>query len=186
MYGDMSVVRADAAALRVTAEGMRSRALALKAQAQQLQWSSNAAVVFRTQIDLTADDLGRSAASLDAAADALIAHASAVEAVKELIRQAEAWVADRLNDARTVVDNVVERVEHVAEGAVNGVVTVIGWVVDGAEKILTVASYTLFGREITQATVTRARVILGTVPRPPASGSKDWVDLKNLFNANGW
>lgn len=75
MYGDMAVVRSDAAVLRAQGDDVRARALGIKARADAMNWNSTAATAFRAEIGITAGDLGRSAAALDTAADALIMHA---------------------------------------------------------------------------------------------------------------
>jgi hypothetical protein len=186
MYGDMSVVRADAAPLRVTADEMRTRAVALTAQAEGMAWNSDAAVVFRTQVGLMADDLGRTAAALDAAADALDTHAASVDAVKESIRRAEAWVAERLSAARTLAANAVKLVEDVAEGAVNGFQRVVQTISDGATTLMRVESWSVFGTDVPDAQVEKAQQITRTVPHSPPSGSKDWLDLENVFASRGW
>ena len=186
MYGNMATVRTDESNLRAMANEMRSRALALTAQAEAMAWNSGAAQAFRIQITETADDLGRSAATLDAAADALATHARAVDAVKQAISEAQEWVEERLNDARTVVSNVTKSVFDVAEHAVTGFMTRLGSIIDGATTRVQVSVYRLFGNDVPTETVQRAQTITQAVPTSPSHGARDWLDLKDTFAGNGW
>ncbi|SEN55836.1 hypothetical protein [Cryobacterium luteum] len=181
MYGDMSAVRIDASYLRARAEAMRSRALQLTAQAEAMSWNSAAAQVFRTQITLTADDIGRTAATLDAAADALGTHARAVDDVKALIVQAQAWAAERLDEARSIASNAVKVIQDVAENAVTSFMTVVNSAVDVVTKTVQVSVYKLANIDIAESVVTHAQDVMRTIPSPPSTGSKDWLDVEYLL-----
>lgn len=181
MYGDMSAVRNDASYLRARAEDMRSRALQLKAQAEAMSWNSAAAQVFRTQITLTADDIGRSAATLEAAADALGAHARSVDAVKALIVQAQAWAAERLDEARSIASNAVKVIQDVAEGAVTSFMTVVNSAVDVVTKTVQVSVFKLNDVDISEEVVLHAQSVMRAIPLRPLEGSKDWIDVEHLL-----
>jgi methyl-accepting chemotaxis protein len=180
MYGDMAVVRGNAAQLRAQGDDVRARALGIKARAEDMNWNSAAATAFRAEIGVTADALGRSAAALDSAADALAAHASAVDEVKAVIRQAQQWAAERLDEARSLAGNVVKVVQDVAENAVTGVMTVIASIPDQLNNV-TVSVFKLFGQDVEPAAVARAEDIVRAVPDSPADGSRDWLDIETYL-----
>lgn len=186
MYGDMSVVGADAVRLRTIADTMRTRASSLKADAGGMAWNSTAAQAFRLQIDVTANDLGSSAATLDAAASALEAHAREVDARKALIKEAEAFVSSVLDRAVAIAVHTREVVSEVAEDTVNGMMTVLSSVVTGPVRLATVLVHNFNGQEILESTVDTARQIAGTVPTRPSPGSKEWLDLQDTFKSRGW
>lgn len=164
MYGDMTRLRTEAAQLRTVANLMRTRAAELKAQSESMQWESTAATMFRTQIDAAALDLGRCAALVDDAANALVAHAGSVDAVKSAIAEAQRFVEGLVNEARSVVNNVVRTVGAVGEAVVN----------------------LLFGHEIPDWKVNQAERLLTVVPITPPAGSRDWLDAKSRVHGHGW
>ncbi|TFD58133.1 hypothetical protein E3T39_12565 [Cryobacterium suzukii] len=177
----MSTVKNDASYLRDRAGDMRTRAVQLKAQAESMNWNSPAAQAFRTQITLTADDIDRTAASLDAAADALGAHARSVDDVKALIVQAQAWAAERLDEARSIASNAIKVIQDVAEGAVTSFMTVVNSAVDVVTKTVQVSVYKLANIDIAESVVTHAQSVMRTIPSPPVNGSKDWLDVEHLL-----
>lgn len=181
MYGDMAVVRSNAALLRAQGDDVRARAIGIKARAEEMNWNSAAATAFRTEITTTADALGRSAAALDTAADALTAHASAVDGVKAAIKEAQQWAADRLEEARSIAGNVVKVVQDVAENAVTGLMTVIASIPDQLNNV-TISVFRVFGMDVAPETVARAEDIVRAVPNDPADGSRDWLDVRQYLD----
>lgn len=163
MYGNMALLRAEANQLRTVATEMRARASAMKSQATAMQWDSSSARMFQSQIDLAVLDLRRCASEVDAAADAVVIHARAVDTVKEAIATAQQFVQERLNDARHVVTNVVKGVGDTAEAAVNF----------------------LFGNPVSDWFVDNARSIISIVPVPPPVGSLDWLDAQQRIKSHG-
>ena len=181
MYGDMAVVRSDAAVLRAQGDDVRARALGIKARADGMNWNSAAATAFRAEIHITAGDLGRSAAALDTAADALIMHARAVDDVKAVIQKAQQWAADRLDEARSIAGNAVKVVHDVAENAVTGVMTLISSVPDQLNNVK-VSVFRVFGVDVAPETVSRAEDVVRAVPNSPADGCRDWLDVERYLN----
>lgn len=186
MYGDMAVARARASALRADASDARARARTLRQQADAMQWKSAAADVLRARVLDAATVYAALATTLDNAAADLESHARAVDVVKGAIAKAERWVRDRLDDARTIVSNVVETTQEVAQSAVNGFMKVVRWVSDGVSDAVEVSVCFLFGRQISHAEVAKAKDVTATVPAAPVAGSKDWLDLESLFATKGW
>jgi len=88
---------------------------------------------------------------------------------------------DRLSEAQTIVYNVVNTVEDVAENAVTSFVAIIGHFVGEVGKMVTVARYTVFGQQISRARLSHARAVAHTVASRPPGGSKDWLDLQAIF-----
>ncbi|TFD07452.1 MULTISPECIES: hypothetical protein [unclassified Cryobacterium] len=177
MYGDMSVVRSDSARLRARGDDVRARALAIKARAESMNWNSVAATAFRAEIGATADALGRSAAALDTAADALSNHARSVDEVKALIHQAQVWAGERLDEARSIVGNVVKVVQDVAENAVTGFMTVLASIPDQVKNVK-VSVLQVFGVDVAPQTVARAEDIVRAVPNRPVDGAREWLDVQ--------
>ena len=180
MYGDMAVVRANAALLRAQGDDVRAYATGIKARSEEMNWNSDAATAFRAEITLTADALGRSAASLNSAADALTAHASAVDGVKAAIKEAQQWAAERLQEARTIAGNVVKVVQDVAENAVTGFMTVLASIADQLNNVK-VSVFQVFGVDVAAADVARAEDIVRAVPSEPGEGSRDWLDVQTYL-----
>ncbi|MBG6212261.1 MAG: hypothetical protein LH475_00540 [Cryobacterium sp.] len=177
----MSVVRSDAARLRAQGDDVRARAMTIKARAEAMNWNSVAATAFRAEITVTADALGRSAAALDAAADALANHARAVDEVKALIHQAQQWAGDRLDEARSIAANAVKVVHDISENAVTGFMTVLATIPDQINNV-TVSVFRVFGMDIAPETVARAQDIMRAVPNRPADQSPDWLDVQRFLN----
>ncbi|TFB89082.1 hypothetical protein E3O25_04980 [Cryobacterium sp. TMT1-3] len=161
---------------------MRARALAIKARAESMNWNSVAATAFRTEIGVAADALGRSAAALDTAADALTNHARSVDEVKALIQQAQVWAGERLNEARSIVGNAVKVVHDVAENAVTGFMTVLASVPDQVNNVK-VSVFQVFGVDVAPETVSRAEDIVRAVPNQPVDGAREWLDVQRSLGA---
>lgn len=162
MYGDTQQIRLRATELRTLASEVRSRAGDLRSAAE-LAWTSTAAETFIEQLGTRAVSLENSATQLDDAADKLDAHATAVEHVKQLIEDAARWVGDRWNDAVNLVSGAVETVK------------------DGAAKV-----FEFFGREVPDFLVHQAKDIVASTPALPTPGSKEWLDLADLYRSRGW
>ncbi len=186
MYGDTAQIRQRANLLRAEATAARGRAGSILTGLSTMGWNSRAATVFTTQAEAIVEDLQRIATELDGAAQRLDEHARAVDEVKEAIRQAQEWVEDRLADARNIAVNVVHSVRDVAEGAVSGLMRIVGAAIDGAVGMVRVSVYTLWGHEVSESQVRRAQAITSAVPSTPVRGSKEWLDLRNRFTSNGW
>jgi len=183
MYGDMSSVRADAAALSDRASAMRSQASRLIAQAEVMKWNSAAGNAFRHQIVGSANDMRSAAGQLSDASEALFRHPTAVDGVKTEIREAEALVGEAIGEAQHIARHAVEVVKNVAESALTELMTVLSSVVSAAQSMVRVSVFTLFGHEISQSTVHRARRISSAIPERPVSGSIDWIQIKSVFDS---
>lgn len=162
MYGDTQQIRLRATELRALATEVRGRAGELRSAAE-LAWTSTAANTFIEQLGTRAVSLENSATQLDDAADKLDQHATAVEHVKQLIEDAARWVGDRWNDAVNLVGGAVETIK------------------DGATKV-----FEFFGQEVPDFLVHQAKDIVSSTPSLPSTGSKDWLDLADLYRSRGW
>lgn len=181
----MSQLRAKARSLRDDADGLRSRASALVTQAGGLASSSKAADAVRARVQDAGADLGKKAQLLDEAAAALESHAKAVDAVKAQIAEAERVARDLWNQASNLVANVVNTVKDVASHAVDGLMNVIGAAVSGKPDEVRVSVHELGGQIVSDGQVASARAFIAQVPAPPASGSKDWIDVRGAAVRNG-
>jgi hypothetical protein len=162
MYGDMTPLTHDSAAMRVLATDTRERGVQLAA-AVGTTWVSSAAAKYSQSLADRSYDFGVAAQALDEAADALDAHVRSVEERKQAIVAAEAFVSDRWHDATRLVGNVVESVE-------SGVATV----------------FHFFGAAVPDYLVHQAHDIVHTLPALPTPGSKDWLDALDTFHRRGW
>ncbi len=118
MYGEMVSVRARANALREIADELGGRAHTLAVQSDAMVWKSPAGDAFRDQLHGLAGEIGAHASALQGAAEALERHAAAVEETKGAIRDAQAWVTARLNDAARTVREAGETTVGAVEQAI--------------------------------------------------------------------
>ncbi|MGG7464627.1 MULTISPECIES: WXG100 family type VII secretion target [unclassified Plantibacter] len=162
MYGDTQQIRLRAAEFRTLASDVRTRATQLRA-ATGLEWTSTAADRFTEDLTEQATKLDASARQLDDAATKLDAHADAVDHVKQAIEDAARWVGDRWHDATKLVGGAVETVK------------------DGVGKV-----FEFFGQEVPDFLVHQAKEIVSSTPALPSPGSKDWLDLSDLYRNRGW
>jgi uncharacterized protein (DUF3084 family) len=193
MYGDTAVIRQRASDLANDADDLRARASTLISRSESLDWQSTAASAFRSKISDRARDMGGSGRKLDDAATALRAHAAEVDRVKAEIERAMQVVQSVWNTARTIVVNAVQVVKTVAATAVNDFMKVVDTVHDAVSDAVSgdggkvvVHVFEMFGQEVAQATVDQAHDVTSTVPSLPAAGDKQWLDIRDTFNARGW
>lgn len=117
MYGDTTVVRALAGALREQAADLHGESAALLARAEAVPWSGLAADAMRRVVRDHATGLAASAGAHERAAAALEHHASEVDHVKALITAAEQRVRAALDRAGGGAPGVVRaRVAHWLSG----------------------------------------------------------------------
>lgn len=118
MYGDTSVIRGLARALRDQATDIRGEADRLVGQADNTPWTGLAADAMRRRTRERAAALRRSAGLHEDAAQALEHHAAEVDRLKELIAAIE------------------RRVRGLVEGAKDRLAGVAGAIMDGIGKVL--------------------------------------------------
>jgi uncharacterized protein (DUF3084 family) len=193
MYGDTAVIRQRASDLDHDADDLRARASSMISRASDLDWHSTAANAFRSKISDRAHSMGGTGQKLDAAAVALRAHAAEVDRVKAEIEQAMHFVQSVWDSAHTIVVNAIQVVKTVATTAVNDFMKVVDTVHDAVADVVNgdggkvvVHVFEMFGQEVSQATVDRARDVTTTVPSLPVAGDKQWLDVRDTFNARGW
>jgi hypothetical protein len=116
MYGDTSVIRAQARRLRERAGDIRADADELTGRAESVPWTGLAADAMRHMVRDHASRLRSTADAHEAAADALDRHAREVDRLKELITAIE-HRALRLLDAAT--GGLAGLVAHVVPDAVD-------------------------------------------------------------------
>ncbi len=114
MYGDTTVIRGLARALRDQATDIRSEADSLVTQADQVHWTGLAADALRRRTRDRAAALRRTAGLHEDAADALDHHAHEVDRLKDLIASIEHRV-------RSLVDGARDRLADIGHGILNGV-----------------------------------------------------------------
>ncbi len=114
MYGDTSVIRAQARRMHERAGDLRAEADDLAARVEAVPWTGLAADALRRTARDHAARLRSCADAHDAAAEALLRHAREVDHLKEVIAAIE------------------HRVLHLVEAATGGLVGLIGHVVPGA------------------------------------------------------
>jgi hypothetical protein len=106
MYGDTTVMRKHAAALRGQGADIRAMADHLVGQAEQIGWAGRAAEAMRERVRERAAHLRGCASTHDGAADALERHLHDVERTKEAIAVVERKVHSLVSDARTRVARI--------------------------------------------------------------------------------
>ena len=118
MYGDTSVIRTLAGALRDQASDLRAQADALLAQAESVPWSGWAADAMRAMARERVAALHRSAGAHEDAAQALEHHAAEVDRLKDLIAEIE------------------RRVGHLVQAARHRLADLAGGLLDGLRAVL--------------------------------------------------
>jgi hypothetical protein len=101
MYGDTTVMRKHAAALREQGADLRAMADHLVGQAEQIGWSGRAAEAMRSRVRDRASHLRGCASSHDGAADALEQHLQQVDRTKDAIVEIERRATSLVSDAQT-------------------------------------------------------------------------------------
>jgi hypothetical protein len=114
MYGDTSVIRAQARRMRERAGDIRAEAAELTGRAEAVPWTGLAADAMRRMAHDHAGRLRSCAGAHDAAADALDRHAREVDHLKDVIAAIE------------------HRVVRLLDGAVSGLAGLVGHVVPDA------------------------------------------------------
>jgi hypothetical protein len=116
VYGDTSVIRAQARLMRERGGDIRAEAAALLGNAESVRWTGLAADAMRRLAVEHAAGLRSSADAHDDAADALDRHAREVDHVKELIASIEHRVLGLIDSAGSGVAGLVG---HVVPDAVD-------------------------------------------------------------------
>jgi hypothetical protein len=116
MYGDTSVIRAQARRMRERAGEIRAEADELAGRAEAVPWSGLAADAMRRMAHDHAGRLRSCAAAHDAAADALDRHAREVDHLKDVIAAIEHRVLRLLDTAATGLAGLVGHVVPDAVG----------------------------------------------------------------------
>lgn len=130
MYGDTSVIRRLARAMRDQAVDIRAEADSLVSQADNVHWTGLAADAMRRRTRDRAAALRRSAGLHDDAADALDHHAREVDRLKDLIASIERTVHGLIDGAR-------DRLADIGHGLVNGLANGLTHVLpDAADDLL--------------------------------------------------
>lgn len=119
MYGDTTVIRQLARALRHQAEEIREDARTLRRQAHEVPWQGRAADAMRARSEQRSATLRRTAEAHDRAAEALEGHAREVERRKQLIAQIESRARDLVAGARdrlgTLADGLPDPVDELLD-----------------------------------------------------------------------
>lgn len=118
MYGDPGELRSLARQVRAWADEVDLVA-ARTTSAQGVRWHSTAADRFRTTLAEQAADVRDRVEALEALAQALVAHAAAVEQQLARIAAAERLVREKVDQARRVAAGVVGTVQGWADDAVD-------------------------------------------------------------------
>ena len=87
------------------------------------------------------------------------------------------WAGERLDEARSIVGNVVKVVQDVAENAVTGFMTVLAPIPDQVKNVK-VYVLQVFGVDVAPETVARAEDIVRAVPNRPVDGAREWLDVQ--------
>ena len=103
MYGDTTVMRKHAAALREQGADLRAMADHLVGQAEQIGWTGRAAEAMRARVRDRASHLRGCASSHECAADALEQHLQEVDRTKDSIAEIERRATSLVSDAQTRV-----------------------------------------------------------------------------------
>jgi hypothetical protein len=106
MYGDTTVMRKHAAALREQGADLRAMADHLVGQAEQIGWTGRAAEAMRTRVRDRASHLRGCASSHEGAAEALEQHLQQVDRTKDAIAEIERKAGSLVSDAQTRVARV--------------------------------------------------------------------------------
>ena len=126
MYGDTSVIRGLARAMRDQAADIRQEADRLVARAESVHWSGLAADAMRRRARDRAAALRRTATLHEDAAEALDRHAAEVDRLQDLIAAIERRVHSLVAGAR-------DRLAGLAQGVLDGVRHVLP---DPADEVL--------------------------------------------------
>ena len=101
MYGDSDTIERHADLLRARAVDLQAWADRLVARTDALPWGGRAADAMRARVGERATHLRSAAGRHEGAADALRAHGTAVDQVKEEIARVELRAMSLISDART-------------------------------------------------------------------------------------
>jgi len=107
MYGDTTIIRGLASALRERAEDIRGLADALRERADAVPWHGLAADAMRTHAHDRAGDLRHTATLHEDAADALTRHAGEVDRLKDLIATIERRFRALIDSARSRISSLI-------------------------------------------------------------------------------
>ena len=111
MYGDTEIIRRRVAALRDQGADISTLADQLVARIERLGWSGRAADAMRERVGERATHLRAAAARHTSAADALAAHAEAVDETAEQITSTEHRVTRLVDDAKARIAQISARNE---------------------------------------------------------------------------